>query len=547
MHEARAEMNLSSSQVHSEGLVEGETSTSKNKFLQSRFARSLRGSLRSSTREPEYSPNNGWTEEFQIISHADLPIQLDNTGLDPASYPPAPNFSQPFLPSQRIQLVDLCLDFPQPPTFIPSPIDASVRAENNLNTTSVDESFAPRHQPSNRFKSLKRLVRSSLSNPAAGKSTSFVARFVKPKAPSPEHATTFAYFDHEGSGPSSPIVTHISYPALSSSPFPLTPQRPAKSKRIAQSSHLPEEQSPELSHSFPNLLSPTYHPSFQDASPISAIYVGAESDFRRSFSVRPSFNGSFITPNTRSQNSSSSGYSILSHTLPKSHLDQENQSFQGLRNFPTAWTQRDYNSIAPIPHSLTSEHFGPDPLSKEVREHSYLTSQGDPTAFNMDYSGKRTDVVDVGGEVDYSNHQWFQDPPARPPPAAPQPEYIPAPEVIQMNDAFEYALSSAPNVLYARYKQYGQLGVLAWCSEFGELIDGLKELGFNGNMFTTTRSQALRTCQQLLKLPMDIDMQIIVMYLSSQVSRLRRFLDGDTSWDDYPIPSFPQYPGDQPR
>lgn len=165
----------------------------------------------------------------------------------------------------------------------------------------------------------------------------------------------------------------------------------------------------------------------------------------------------------------------------------------------------------------------------------------------MDYSGKRTDVVDVGGEVDYSNYQWFQDPPPRPPPAAPQPEYIPAPEVIQANDAFEYALSTAPNVLYARYKQYGQLGVLAWCSEFGELIDGLKELGFNGNMFTTTRSQALRTCQQLLKLPMDIEMQIIVMYLSSQVNRMRRFLDGETIWDDYPIPTFPQYPGEQPR
>lgn len=31
----------------------------------------------------------------------------------------------------------------------------------------------------------------------------------------------------------------------------------------------------------------------------------------------------------------------------------------------------------------------------------------------MDYSGKRTDVVDVGGEMDYSDYQWFQDVPAR--------------------------------------------------------------------------------------------------------------------------------------
>jgi hypothetical protein len=33
----------------------------------------------------------------------------------------------------------------------------------------------------------------------------------------------------------------------------------------------------------------------------------------------------------------------------------------------------------------------------------------------MDYSGKRTDVVDAGGEFDYSGIQWFTDPPERPP------------------------------------------------------------------------------------------------------------------------------------
>lgn len=149
-----------------------------------------------------------------------------------------------------------------------------------------------------------------------------------------------------------------------------------------------------------------------------------------------------------------------------------------------------------------------------------------------------------------------------PPAQAPQsnqPEYVPAPEVINQNDAFEYALSSAPNVLYARYKQYGQaskrcycvrshphapeqLGVLGWCSEFSELIDGLKELGCSGNMFVTTRACALNTCSELLKLKLDIEMQIIVMYLSSQVSRLRRFLDGDSVWDDYPLPHFPLQP-----
>ncbi|KAF7311112.1 hypothetical protein HMN09_00655400 [Mycena chlorophos] len=166
----------------------------------------------------------------------------------------------------------------------------------------------------------------------------------------------------------------------------------------------------------------------------------------------------------------------------------------------------------------------------------------------MDYTGKQgAEVVDFGGEVDYSNFQWFEDRPAKQSPAG-QPmggaPYVPLPGVIEQNEAFEFAMAAAPNVLFARYKQYGQLGVLAWCSEFSELIDNLKDLGFQGNMFVTTRTQALRTCEEvlhLLKHSLDLKMQIIIMYLSSQVQRLRRFLDGDKSWDDYPEPSFPDY------
>ncbi|KAF5368589.1 hypothetical protein D9758_002332 [Tetrapyrgos nigripes] len=162
---------------------------------------------------------------------------------------------------------------------------------------------------------------------------------------------------------------------------------------------------------------------------------------------------------------------------------------------------------------------------------------------NMDTTyGKRTDVVDAGGEYDYSGMQWFKDPP--PARAAPAPEpvgtqYVPPPEVIEQNEAFRFALSAAPNVLYGRYKHYGQLGVLAWCSEFSELIDNLKDLGFAGNMFVSTRTQALKTCEDILRLHLEVKMQIIVLYLSSQVQRLRRFLDGDRVWDDYPEPSFP--------
>ena len=61
--------------------------------------------------------------------------------------------------------------------------------------------------------------------------------------------------------------------------------------------------------------------------------------------------------------------------------------------------------------------------------------------------------------------------------------------------------------------------MLAWCSEFSEMIDALKNLGFEGNMFVSTRTQALKTCEDILKLNLDIEMQIIVMFLSSQVAR----------------------------
>lgn len=133
--------------------------------------------------------------------------------------------------------------------------------------------------------------------------------------------------------------------------------------------------------------------------------------------------------------------------------------------------------------------------------------------------------------------------------------------MIEQNEIFDYALKSAPNVLFGRFKQYGQvcrplangaefsvspppsvqLGVLAWCSEFGEMIDALKALGFEGNMFVSTRTQALKACEDILGMNLneEIEMQIIVMYLSSQIARLRRFLDSDAVFDDYPQPKFP--------
>ncbi|KAH8119915.1 hypothetical protein DFH11DRAFT_17035 [Phellopilus nigrolimitatus] len=149
-------------------------------------------------------------------------------------------------------------------------------------------------------------------------------------------------------------------------------------------------------------------------------------------------------------------------------------------------------------------------------------------------------------EANFENVEWFKDPPPRQAetqhssPASVSDPYVPAASVVEENERFIYALKHAPNVLYSRFKQYGQLGVLGWCSEFSELIDSLKSLGFNGNMFVATRDQALKTCADILRLKLDVRMQIIIMYLSSQVARLRRFLDGEASFDDYPETGFPR-------
>ncbi|KIJ46350.1 hypothetical protein M422DRAFT_92719, partial [Sphaerobolus stellatus SS14] len=145
-------------------------------------------------------------------------------------------------------------------------------------------------------------------------------------------------------------------------------------------------------------------------------------------------------------------------------------------------------------------------------------------------------------EEDYSGYEFFKDPPPKAEPKAPDtisPPYIPMPGIVEQNQAFIYALQAAPNVLYSHYKKFGQLGVLGWCAEFSEMIEDLKRLGFEGNMFINTRTQALATCQEILRLKMDVKMQIIVMYLCSQVSRLRRFLDGEKKYDDYPEITFP--------
>ncbi|CAE6413600.1 unnamed protein product [Rhizoctonia solani] len=117
--------------------------------------------------------------------------------------------------------------------------------------------------------------------------------------------------------------------------------------------------------------------------------------------------------------------------------------------------------------------------------------------------------------------------------------YVPTPDVIERNELIIKALKNAPDALHTRFRHFGQLGVLGWSSEFSELIDEIQRCGLERQMFTTTRAQALSTCKALLKLHIDIRLQMISMFLCSQIARLRRFLDGETEYTDYPTPDFP--------
>ncbi|KAJ1301691.1 hypothetical protein OPQ81_008926 [Rhizoctonia solani] len=117
--------------------------------------------------------------------------------------------------------------------------------------------------------------------------------------------------------------------------------------------------------------------------------------------------------------------------------------------------------------------------------------------------------------------------------------YVPTPEVIERNELIIKALKNAPGALHTRFRHFGQLGVLGWSSEFSELIDEIQRCGLERQMFTTTRAQALSTCKALLRLHIDIRLQMISMFLCSQIARLRRFLDADTEYTDYPTPDFP--------
>ena len=195
-----------------------DTTSSRN-TLPSRFARSLRHSLRPSTLKPSAAAAFAWTrrrkhttakeiaandstDDFQLVSLEDLAIRIDH--IDPTFYA---NDSDPDFvetsptsstdphtrrhPHRQTDLVDLTLNFPRPPTHIPivhsdsTYLDlGSTRGPSSHCAADTASSSLGTPGPNpliNRFKVLTRLVRTSLEPSAVGKSASFLARITKSK------------------------------------------------------------------------------------------------------------------------------------------------------------------------------------------------------------------------------------------------------------------------------------------------------------------------------------------------------------------------------
>ncbi|KAF8898946.1 hypothetical protein BD779DRAFT_1464992 [Infundibulicybe gibba] len=622
-------------QVHLGGLVSRTTPSSRN-LLQSRFARSLRGSLRSSTLKPfaRSFRDNSITgsdipdDDFQHISREELPIQLDEdhtnlhsppnhfpTQVPPSVSPPRIQTSLPQTqkpqtnrrPSKasrsRLSFTELTFEFPQPPTYIPTPQALANRESRHRPTDQIEPApISPQEVTNSEYQELIPFVPHprelssfkgnafpiSVNRVKAFTKTIFRAAFQASSSSSTAFRSKKSARGAENTSNERKLTTQLS-PTLQPQPLePPAPHQPFKpriyervdpidltaspaphlvadlftcstrtsflppspswlSRNVASdlSSHsteISQAQSPVQppTNSRPKYLAPLQLFVTSAPSPLG----DTEGLLRRSGSLGPD-RASSRTPSIHSL--SVSRCSSLTGSLhPLSTVSPNNNTSEdliGVIPHLTLTRTSSFSSQPPVTTTLFTDprEFFVPPSRSSDQDFTPLTSGlrhqldvlckavGIPLA-NMDYAGKRTDVVDFGGETDYSNYQWFQDRP------------VPPPGVIEQNEAFEFALGAAPNVLYARFKQYGQLGVLAWCSEFGELIDNLKDLGFQGNMFVTTRNQALKTCEEILKLNLDLEMQIILMYLSSQVARLRRFLDGEKVWNDYPLPKFPLEP-----
>jgi len=137
---------------------------------------------------------------------------------------------------------------------------------------------------------------------------------------------------------------------------------------------------------------------------------------------------------------------------------------------------------------MSTQHLYPRP-TQQSRSHTPLDDiHPSPMAA---LNEKVNEAVDFGGDYDYGDRQWFTDMPDMPqrpvrtpffylhlrihvnPPGLLQPPqpvedpYVPQQDVVEQNEIFQFALSAAPNVLYARYKQYGQVSLCSYSNPLG--------------------------------------------------------------------------------
>ncbi|KAG2023018.1 hypothetical protein CC2G_000723 [Coprinopsis cinerea AmutBmut pab1-1] len=431
------------------------------------------------------------------------------------------------LSSAPSELADIAANFPPPPTHIPSPRTAQHPSTQPFAPAiEATQSQAPTSRSIDRFTAnLKRILKRSLRIPS-----------LKRSAPNPDPLTAAPPIPTASNTEAS--LSHPPQPALATRrldddvPEPLFQVSAVPSLTYDFVDPATLTATPAV-HATSDLLPSSSSATFLPQSPSWLVHKFAEFENNHNLGIGLSLEIERQIQKLPTLSLSVPSRISLAHSTTSPPLSPLNVH----EDDDIGTSRSDITRVNPIPLSARTNS-----LQSKV---SFATANTEFSSTNDRTAGLQNDVIDYGGEYDYSNQNWFQDAPPRPeppPPAPSAPPYVPSQSVIEQNEAFLFALENAPNILYARFKQYGQLGVLGWCSEFGELIDHLKDLGFAGNMFVSTRTQALKACEDILKLNLDIKMQIIVMYLSYQVARLRRFLDGDRVWTDYPEPQFPLNP-----
>ncbi|KAF8323238.1 hypothetical protein DL93DRAFT_2070840 [Clavulina sp. PMI_390] len=173
-------------------------------------------------------------------------------------------------------------------------------------------------------------------------------------------------------------------------------------------------------------------------------------------------------------------------------------------------------------------------VSPEFGPHELVVSPiGGPVYATLDGSMSALQGA-VGGR------RWLENrppPPEIPRTPSPPMPYSGSPEAIALNRRIMDSLKVAPEVLFSRYHEFGQIGVLRWCRDFEDLIGEIMKLGNSGDMADRTRDHALEACEEILKVDIPNSTQLVLRCLTNQIHQLRDFL-GVNDATDYPQRAF---------